>query len=218
MKLLAGLFVLFIPLAGAAAHFQAIAEIKQAAEAAMPGAGESGVEVSAMVDTALRLPQCQLPLQAHSVTAGTVEVSCADISGWRLFVPVKLRRLQPVVILARAMNAGETLGADALTLETRDISGINGALVDVNTAIGHSLRHAMAAGSVLSSKVLISPRLIRRGDTVTLVVNSGGIEVRALGRALGEAGAGERINVENSGSRRTLQGLVRKNGEVDVTH
>jgi len=68
----------------------------------------------------------------------------------------------------------------------------------------------------LTAAHLAPPRLVRRGDSVALLARSNGVEVRMPGRALGDAGAGERVSVRNPSSRRTIQGLVLADGEVLV--
>ncbi len=201
-----------------AAEFQPIETIRQSAMAAVPGFGSPGVEVEAVVDSALRLPACGLPLQAQPAAAGTMEVVCPGNSGWRLYVPIKQRRLQQVLVLQRPLARGEAITADALALEQRDVARSPGALVDANVVQGYSLRRPLTAGAVLTSADVISPRLVRRGDSVTLVARAGGIEVRAQARAMADAGAGERVNVENLSSRRLLQGVVLASGEVEVGH
>jgi flagella basal body P-ring formation protein FlgA len=57
---------------------------------------------------------------------------------------------------------------------------------------------------------------VRRGDLVTLVARRSGLEVRSQGRALGDAGISEQVNVENLGSRRQIRGRVNPQGEVEV--
>jgi flagella basal body P-ring formation protein FlgA len=51
---------------------------------------------------------------------------------------------------------------------------------------------------------------------VTLVGRNGSFEVRAQGKALADAGAGERVRVENLSSRRVVEGQVRADGSVLV--
>ncbi len=173
-------------------------------------------EAEASLDPALRMPACARALQAQQATAGTVEVSCPD--GWRLFVPVKVRRSQAVLVLARGVAAGEAVTADVLATETRDVSRIAGAvLADPARATGRVARRMLTAGTVLSASDLVAPRLVRRGDQVALVSRRGGVEVRVAGRALGDAGVDERVAVENLSSRRVLQGRVGLGGEVLVT-
>jgi len=206
------MFLLALPMTGAlaAAGFQPVDSITAAALSAVPGG-----QGEASVDPALRMPACPQPLQARQATAGTVEVACPD--GWRLYVPVRQRRSQTVVVLARGVAAGETVPAEALATEQRDAARIAGAaLSDPAQAAGRIARRTLPAGTVLAPGDLVAPRLVRRGDTVALVSRAGGVEVRVAGRALGDAGADERVAVENLSTRKVVQGRVGPGGEVLV--
>ncbi|WP_374013936.1 flagellar basal body P-ring formation chaperone FlgA [Pseudoxanthomonas koreensis] len=208
------MFLLALPMTMALAGngFQPVESIRNAALGAVAG-GQAEVNL----DPALRMPVCGQPLQAQQASAGTVEVSCPG--GWRLYVPVKLRRSQPVLVLARGVAAGEPLVAEALVVETRDASRIAGAaLADPAQAVGQVARRVLTAGTVLTAADLVAPRLVRRGDQVALVSRRGGVEVRVAGRALGDAGENERVAVENLSSRRVLQGRVGPGGDVLVAH
>ncbi|WP_028917094.1 flagellar basal body P-ring formation chaperone FlgA [Pseudoxanthomonas sp. J35] len=208
---LALVFLLGLPIpAVAGGGFQPVASIREAALSAVPGG-----QAEASLDPALRMPLCGRPLVARQASAGTVEVACPD--GWRLFVPVRQRRSQAVVVLARGVAAGEPVAAEALATEQRDVSRIAGAaLSDPAQAVGRVARRTLPAGTVLSASDLAAPRLVRRGDTVALVSRRGGVEVRVAGRALGDAGQDERVTVENLSSRKVLQGRVGAGGDVLV--
>ncbi|KAF1685634.1 flagella basal body P-ring formation protein FlgA [Pseudoxanthomonas broegbernensis] len=206
------MFLLGLPMtmALAAGGFQPVESIRAAALGAVAG-GQAEVNL----DPALRMPACGQPLQAQQASSGTVEVTCP--SGWRLFVPVKLRRSQTVLVLSRGVAAGEAIPADALVAETRDAARIAGAaLADPAQAAGKIARRVLPAGTVLASGDLAAPRLVRRGDQVALVSRRGGVEVRVAGRALGDAGENERVAVENLSSHRILQGRVGPGGDVLV--
>ncbi len=206
------MFLLAWPIAVAAASgFHPVEAIRAAAVGAVPGG-----EAEASLDPALRMPACPAALEARQSTASTIEVSCPG--GWRLYVPVKQRRSQAVVILARGVGAGETLAMDALATEQRDVSRVAGAaLSDPAQAVGQVVRRSLQAGTVLGPGDLVAPRVIRRGDQVALVSRRGGVEVRVAGRAQGDAGLDERVSVENLSSRRILQGRVAPGGDVLVT-
>jgi flagella basal body P-ring formation protein FlgA len=147
-----------------------------------------------------------------------VEVSCPDPGGWRLFVPVKVRRNQTVLILNRGIAAGETLGVADITTAQRDVARIAGAaLADPAAAVGRVARRTLSAGSLLSANDLVAQRLVRRGDSVALVSRFGGVEVRVAGKALADAGENERVSVENLSSRKIVQGTVAASGDVFVT-
>lgn len=207
---------LALPAVALATGFQPVDSIREAALSIVPDRQAEGVQVEVRVDPALRMPACADPLQAHLSGAGTAEVACKG-AGWRLYVPVRVRRLAPVLVLARTISQGEVVPAEALRLERRDTSQLSGgSLSDPAQASGRVARRALMAGTVLSHQDVISPRLVRRGDNVTMVARYGAVEVRMAGRALGEAGVDERLSVENLGSRRIVQGILRNNGEVLV--
>lgn len=194
-----------------AADFQPVDTIKAAALGAMP----AGAEAEATLDPALRLPRCSGSLVARVQGSNSVEVSCPD--GWRLFVPVRVRRSQTVLVLSRGIAPGETITADAFIPETRDASRIVGAAVaDPAQVLGRVARRMLSAGAVLSSTDLVAQRLIHRGDSVALVSRRGGVEVRVAGKALADAGENERVTVENLSSRRVVQGVVGPGGDVWV--
>lgn len=195
-----------------AADFQPVDTIKAAALGALP----VGADAEATLDPALRLPRCGAALVARVQGSNSVEVGCPD--GWRLFVPVRVRRSQTVLVLSRGIAPGETITADAFVPETRDASRIVGAAVaDPAQAVGRVARRMLSAGAVLSATDLVAQRLIRRGDNVALVSRRGGVEVRVVGRALGDAGESERVTVENLSSRRVVQGVVGPGGDVWVS-
>lgn len=195
-----------------AADFQPVDSIKAAALGALP----VGADAEATLDPALRLPRCGAALVARVQGSNSVEVGCPD--GWRLFVPVRVRRSQTVLVLSRGIAPGETITADAFVPETRDASRIVGAAVaDPAQAVGRVARRTLSAGAVLSATDLVAQRLIRRGDNVALVSRRGGVEVRVVGRALGDAGESERVTVENLSSRRVVQGVVGPGGDVWIS-
>ena len=195
-----------------AADFQPVDTIKAAALGALP----VGADAEATLDPALRLPRCGAALVARVQGSNSVEVACPD--GWRLFVPVRVRRSQTVLVLSRGIAPGETITADAFVPETRDASRIVGAAVaDPAQAIGRVARRTLSAGAVLSATDLVAQRLIRRGDNVALLSRRGGVEVRVVGKALGDAGENERVTVENLSSRRVVQGVVGPGGDVWVS-
>lgn len=199
----------------AASGFQAVESIRAAALSTFAGEGPDAAVAEAHLDPALRMPQCDQALEARRSSAATVEVSCP--TGWRLFVPVKVQRSQSVLVLTRNVASGETITADLFMAERRDTARIAGAAIaEPAQAVGRSARRMLAAGSVLTTGDLESPRVVRRGDTIALVSRQGGIEVRMEGRALADAGVDERVRVENLSSRRVVQGVAGADGSVLV--
>jgi len=198
----------------AAPQWQPVQDIRTAALSLL-GADAQG---EAIVADAMRLPACSQPLAAQATANTTVEVSCPDAGGWRLFVPVKVRREQSVLVLTRGIAAGEVITAADISTARRDAARIAGAvLADPGQAVGRVARRPLQAGSLIAAPDLVAQRLIKRGDSVALVSRLGSVEVRVAGRALGDAGQDERVSVENLASRKIVQGTVAASGDVFVT-
>lgn len=203
--------------AARAGDFQPLEDIRAAAVgAAVPGAA-ADADATATLDPELKLPRCGEPLQAHVGARSVAEVACPGPSAWRLYVPVRVTRTQPVLVLVRTIGAGQTVTADALASQSRNVAALQGGLVyDASRAVGRVAARTLVAGNPLLETDLIAPRAVRRGEAVMLVARGSGVEVHAPGKALGDAGLDERVNVENLNSRRVVQGFVRAGGEIEV--
>lgn len=200
------------PLGAQDGAFQTLDSIRVAAESALVAPGS---RVEARLDPALRMPPCPHLLQAQALSAVNVEVSCPG--NWRLFVPVRVQRVQPVLVLTAAVAAGQPLAASMLTLESRDSARLGATpLTDPAQALGQTLRLGGRPGQVLRLSDLAVVHWVRRGEPVALVTGGDGFEVRMAGRALADAGNGEVVRVENLSSRRVLIGVVAAPGEVRV--
>lgn len=189
----------------------------EAIHAAAIGALGAAVDAEATVDPRVRLAQCSQPLQAVATGSRTVQVRCGDSPGWRLYVPVSIRREADVVVLTAPARSGEPLAATQLAVQRRDMGQAAGAgFGDPAAVVGRTPRRALASGTAVTEADLAMGTPLRRGDPVVLVAKAGGIEVRMGGRALGPAGAGGVVTVENTGSRRVLRGRVVSEGVVEV--
>lgn len=200
--------------AAAAGMFEPAANIRAAALATVPDRDSAGVRVEVTLDENLHLPACAEPLSAHAGALGTAEVACPT-GNWRLHVPLRIQRVQPVVVLTRTIAAGQPFAPDVLRVEMRDVGRMAvSSVADTKGAEGRVARRSLAAGTVLSPQDIASPATVQRGDAVTLVARRGGIEVRAAGRMLTAGATAARVSVENLSSRRIVQGVLQANGDV----
>lgn len=173
------------------------------------------------LDERLRLSACTAPLTSQvmstSGAALSVEVRC-DTAGWKLFVPVSVREQVPVLVATRALSRGQTLSASDVQVQTRERAGLGPAWLGALDQIdGQVMQRPVTAGTVLTPNLLAPARLVKRGQSVTLIGTSGGFQVRAQGKALADAASGESVAVENLSSRRVVQGRVQPDGTVQVS-
>ncbi len=131
--------------------------------------------------------------------------ACGNVilSGW-------LNRFEPVVCAGRALPKHAVVTAEDLKLDVIDISRAPGGLVGtLDAAVGKRVRNSVRAGAYFRENMLETPPVIHKGDRVKLVARTGALTVRAMGKALADAGMGEQIRVENISSNKRLTGRVK---------
>ncbi|MGQ0699759.1 MAG: flagellar basal body P-ring formation chaperone FlgA [Panacagrimonas sp.] len=225
MRPLAVIVILFWLMDGdpvsAAAQPESLDRIRAAAIVQARTEAPTDAELKATsLDSRLHLPTCPVDLATRTVasTAASinVEVRC-DAAGWKLFVPVGVRQQVQVLIAARPLARGESVGVGDVELQSREVAGLGTSwMASTDQLEGRVLSRAVPTGAVLLTSAFVPARLIRRGQAVTLVGISGGFQIRAEGKALADGAAGEFVRVENLGSRRVVEGKVRSDGTVQV--
>ncbi len=201
----------------------AAAAVKHAqTKLAMPGARVKTSVKS--LDTRLKLRRCQHALQTFlpdHVTElrrnATVGVRCTAPKPWKLYVPVQVAIYRPVLVANRPLGRGAVLSAADVRTDERDVATVRSAyLTDVLQLDGKVLRRSLAEGTLITIDHLNEERIVKRGQSVTLLVNRGGLQVRMAGTALSDGTINQRIQVENHSSKRVVEGVVRSQQLVEV--
>ena len=225
----AALLMVVVPTLGVgngAATMETIATIEKAAhsyvESLLPSGSDSQVTVLP-IDSRLRLAQCgsalsaQLPPGTNLTARATVDVSCAGPVHWSVYVPVVIESRIAVLVLKHAVARQSRLTADDVTLESRRMAGtVTAYLGSVSELAGRTVRRPLPLGTALSVEMFDADTVIHRGQEVTLVAGGGAIEIRASGRAMTDAPAGARIQVQNLSSMTVVEGVVESADVVRV--
>jgi flagella basal body P-ring formation protein FlgA len=210
-----------------AERWQPTEDIASAAESYLlkrQGNGAAGASARAgMLDRRLRLSRCDAPLEAFlrdGTRIGprtTVGVRCSGSKPWKVYVPVVLSIRREVWIARHPLPRGHVLTADDLMSDLRDISRINAAWVSDKAAlIGQRLKTSILAGRIVTRQLIEAENVVRRGQTVTLAVSSGGLTIRMTGKALTDGALNQRIRVQNLNSGRVVEGIVRSRELVEI--
>jgi len=201
------------------AHLAALARAAASRETGRP---ESQLEV-ASIDPRLRLPVCtdtptgRIAPGTQATARVTIEVRCAA-PAWRQFVAVRIHAEEPVVVAARPLGRLDVVQAEDVMLVPRDLGALPGGFFrQTADVVGRIAQRTIGAGEVLLPTTVRPPSLVRRGQTVTLLVRAGGLSVRSSGVALGDAGLAERVQVRNSSSAKQVEGIVRSADMVEVS-
>ncbi len=175
------------------------------------------------LDSRLRLALCPAPLTVF-LPAGTklsgnatVGVRCQDARPWTVYVPVRVKLNGQVLVTTRPMAKGAVIKEADMHLETRDMAALPVApLTESSQAVGKLAKRALGIGTVITVNELQVPRLVRRGDRITILAAESGIEIRANGEALMDGAEGDRIRVRNSLTDKIIQATVMAAGLVQV--
>ncbi len=195
-----------------------------AARASAADAGYRNVAVQVRpLDQRLRLAKCERSLTtliaqtSRPLGPVSVGVRCDGNSPWTLYVRTEVSARLTLPVLTRTLPRGAVVAHNDLEMVSRSISKDPGALIlDPEAIVGLETRRALAAGSTLHHNQLIAPVLVERGQNVTLVAGSEGLQVRMQGKAMANASAGERLLVTNQRSGRRVEGVVNADGTVQI--
>lgn len=199
-------------------------EIRKAAETAALAVLPASSAVQAdRPDPRLRLARCTQPLVASVPANGvrqsrfTAEVRCDGTRPWRIFLPVRVTAVRPVVVASRALPRDTVLAPGDVRLADSAPSSVPaGSLHDASLAVGRVLRRGVDEGQALTVALLDAPTMVRRGQQVSMEAVAGGLVVRMEGIARRDGALGDIIEVENGTSGRIVQAVVRSAKSVEV--
>ena len=213
------------PGARASDGVESLARVRAVARAtAVASTGRPAAELEvAPLDPRLHLAECEaapagrLTPGARSAAQLTIEVRCAS-PAWRQYVVVRVQAEEKVVVAVRALARLQVVAGDDVTVLPRELASLPaGYFRRSEDVVGHIVQRNLGAGEVLSPGTVRAPALVRRGQSVTLLVSGGGLSVRTTGIVLADAGLAERVRVRNAATSRLVEGVVRSADTVEVS-
>jgi flagella basal body P-ring formation protein FlgA len=195
-----------------------VEQFLQTQTAGLPG--DVTVKVGA-IDARTALAACPAPeafLQPGARAWGktTVGVRCTAPSNWTIFVQAQVNVQAEYVAAALPLAQGQAIEQSQLVLVKGDIATMpNGIITDMAQAIGRTPTVSLAAGTPLRLDTLRSKPVVQQGQAVRLVSNGNGFSVSAEGKAIGNAGDGQIVQVRTP-SGTVISGTARTGGMVEV--
>ena len=185
-------------------------------------AGNTTVQAGPL-DARHKMAYCDKPLKGFlrsgvEIKARTiVGVRCSGSKPWKMYVPVDVMVTANVLVARQTLIKGQVLTAADLTTEQRDVSRVRGGyLSDAKQVIGRRLKTQVIAGKTLKPTMIEADIAIRRGQSVTITVNSGAFDISMKGTAMMDGAVNQRIRVRNTNSGRIVEGIVRSREHVEV--
>ncbi len=132
------------------------------------------------------------------VSVDGIPVSNAEVSAW-------LDVFEPVVCAARDLPQGHVLKRTDLSVARRNISkNMDEVVKHAGRLVGFMAKRTIRKGDMVKHWMVEKKPVIKRGDQVTILVESGLLRVTIPGKALDDGFAGETVSVENSMSNKKI--------------
>ena len=146
-----------------------------------------------------------------------VSAPAHDPNAARSRVTGNLISMTEIPVLTRRMMSGEVIGeGDIEWVKTRTARLQGDVISDAGQLIGLAAKRGLRAGQPIRTAEVRTPRLISKGQIVTLVVKTPAMTLTSQGRALDEGGRGDVIRIINTQSRTTVEGTINRTGVVTV--
>jgi flagella basal body P-ring formation protein FlgA len=174
------------------------------------------------LDSRLTMQSCPQPLTVKLKSQNTigrinVRVSCQEKNVWSLYVPVEVDLFRPVVAAVMPVAKGTQLGHSQLEMREMNVGKLNGTYyTDISTVIGMQAKRNIRADKPIIAGYLEPPLMVKKGDSVQMTAQSGGLMVRIPGIALSDGQQGQQISVRNSQSNRVVEAKVSSHGQVII--
>ncbi len=193
------------------------AAVQQAALALAP----AGASVSLGPVTGAKFMQnCTAPLAVSISGNAPYEQAAAHCPavgpapGWTLYVSITVAQSESVVVAARPLTAGVPLTGDDLKLASLPVQRFAGRQVyfDPDQLIGAVPDVSLAAGMPLTADAVQAPVIVKAGQTVTVNVVSGGVELSLDATAEQTGRIGDTILLTNPSTGRRFTAQVTAGG------
>lgn len=167
------------------------------------------------LDPRLRLPDCPVPPEAFLPPGARVQgntsvgLRCPQPPGWKLVLGATVAVAREVVVATRPLRRGEWLTAGDVRLQRSDVARLGGGFeTDPRRVVGRQLLAPLAAGAVIAPLALADAAAVRRGERITVLLRTPGMEVSSIGIASADARPGERLRARNLDSGREVEGRL----------
>ena len=172
------------------------------------------------LDARLSERTCDSPLSFSTNTTPpfnrqvTVKVKCDDISGWTQFVHVRIEELHPVIVTTQAINKGELVTSESISIEFKPKHFVRASNLDTKQyLVGSRSKRVIRAGTAIG---LHHVCMVCKGDNVTIYAKTRTLTIKTTGIALQDGNVGEQIRVKNQKSGKTISARVKDVESVEV--
>lgn len=127
----------------------------------------------------------------------------------KLWVNATISVMSDVVSVVRPLGKHQHIGLEDIGVQRRDLAGLGSETIrSVNDALGKRTTRMIYPGTVLRASMVDQPPVVKRGDIVKIIAETGTMTITATGIVKQQGRKGEMIRVMNTGSNRVILARV----------
>jgi flagella basal body P-ring formation protein FlgA len=135
----------------------------------------------------------------------------------KIWATVNIEVLTEMVVTKRPLRRYQMITEDDIRLKKMDLSKVkSNAVTTYEEVLGKRTKRAIKTGKVLRTDHIELPPLVKRGDVVSIIAESDGLRITALGEVRKKGCRGERIKVLNLDSKKCVYAHVLDSNTVRV--
>jgi len=135
----------------------------------------------------------------------------------KIWATVNIEVLTDMVVTKRPLRRYQMITEDDIYLKKMDLSKMKSNAVSAfEEVLGKRTKRAIKTNEVLRTDHIELPPLVRRGDVVSIIAESNGLRITALGEVRKKGCRGERIKVLNLDSKKCIYANVLDSNTVRV--
>jgi flagellar basal body P-ring formation protein FlgA len=186
---------------------------------------EGKVRVAAdKIDSRLTLKACAEdkldvfnPYHSPILETSTMGIKCQEQDNhWSLYVPIRITILKTVYVARRALMKGDHLTGHDMYQAEIDVHKLKyGYFEDIDELVGLVCKQNIAINSAFDPHNIELPKVVRKGEKVSIVTNNNNLTVSMDGIAINDGALGDTIKVKNLASKKIIEAQIA--GEKRVT-
>jgi len=175
------------------------------------------------LDSRLKLAKCSQPLELDNnnktIKTGiiSINVSCKGDHRWSLHNSVQITLYKYALTLNQALKRHTLILKQHTTLEKYSSNKLRqGYFTDYQQIKGQQTQRTLKAGIVLQPTHLTQPKLVKKGDQVSIIAHAAQVKIQMYGEALKSGYLGQQISVRNLNSKKVIKGTITAVGVVSI--
>lgn len=171
----------------------------------------------------LSVVKCAKPLKVKMAPGSkllgniSLSVSCNSPQTWKIHVAAHIDGDINALIARRPLPRGTIIQNSDLKFVLRRLSQLNRGYYDSAAYLKNmEAKRNIKAGQVLTPNMVKAQKLILRGQHITILIQRGGLNLRAKGKALMDGKQGQMIKVANLSSKKLIYAQVLSEGIVKI--